>query len=70
MNSLPRIAPPSALQEWRNAAALVRERWTEFLAADRPSRRRAAFTAYTAALDAEESAAAALASESPLPLAA
>jgi hypothetical protein len=69
MNSLPHTTSPSALEDWRNAAALVRERWTEFLAADRPSRRRAAFAAYRDALDAEESAAAVLATES-LPLAA
>jgi hypothetical protein len=69
MNSLPHTFPSSALQEWRNAAALVQDRWTEVLAADRPSRRRAAYTAYDAAIDAEESAAAALATE-PLPLAA
>jgi hypothetical protein len=69
MNSLPRTFPSSALLEWRNAAALVQDRWTEVMAADRPSRRRAAYTAYTTALDAEESAAAALATE-PLPLAA
>ena len=69
MNSLPYTVPSSTLQEWRDAAALVRERWAEFVAADRPSRRRAAFTAYRDALDAEEFAAAALASE-PLPIAA
>ena len=69
MNSLLDNVSPSALVVWRNAAASVRERWTEVLAADRPSRRRAAYTAYHAALDAEESAAAVLVTES-LPLAA
>jgi hypothetical protein len=64
MNSPLDIVPPSALVVWRNAAALVRERWIEFVAADRPSRRRAAFTAYVDALDAEESAAAVLVTES------
>jgi hypothetical protein len=58
MTSQPR---PSALQDWRDAAVLVQGRWNEVLAADRPSRRRAAYTAYRAALDAEESMAAALA---------
>ena len=69
MNSLPDNVSPSQLADWRDAAALVRVRWNAFLAADRPSRRRAAFTAYLTALDAEESAAAVLATES-LPLAA
>jgi hypothetical protein len=69
MNSPLHTFPSSALQEWRNAAALVQDAWAEVLAADRPSRRRAAYSAYTAALDAEESAAAALVTE-PLPLAA
>ena len=69
MNSLPHTVPTSALQEWRNAAVLVQDRWNEVLAADRPSRRRAAYTAYRAALDAEESVAAALATEL-LPMAA
>ena len=64
MNSLLHTFPSSALQEWRNAAALVEDSWAEVLAADRPSRRRAAYSAYTAALDAEESAAASLDTES------
>jgi len=46
---------------WREAEAQVQTRWTAFLAADRPSRRRAAFAAYLAALDAEGAAADALA---------
>ena len=69
MNAQTLTFPSSALQQWRNAAALVQDRWNDVLAADRPSRRRAAYTAYSAALDAEESAAAVLATE-PLPLAA
>jgi hypothetical protein len=46
---------------WREAEAQVQTWWTAFLAADRPSRRRAAFAAYLAALDAEAVAADALA---------
>jgi hypothetical protein len=50
-----------ALDAWREAASVVQTRWDAFLAADRPSRRRAAFADYLAALDAEEDAADALA---------
>jgi len=46
---------------WRETEAQVRAQWAAFLAADRPSRRRAAFAAYLAALDAEAAAADALA---------
>jgi hypothetical protein len=41
---------------WRDAEQLVRWRWSEFLAADRSSRR-GAFAAYVAALRAEAAAA-------------
>ena len=51
----------SALEAWREAEAQVQARWDAFLAADRPSRRRAAFAAYLAALDAEAATADALA---------
>jgi hypothetical protein len=61
-------APASALEDWRDAAALVRDRWDQVLAADRRSRQ-GAHAAYRAALDLEEAAAAVLATES-LPLAA
>jgi hypothetical protein len=50
----------SALEAWRSAAWLVRERWADFLAADGASRADA-FAAYVAALDGEEVAAAMLA---------
>jgi len=50
-----------ALDAWREAEAEVKTRWDVFLAADRPSGRRAAFAAYLAALDAEAAAADALA---------
>jgi hypothetical protein len=50
-----------ALDVWREAEAQVQTRWDAFLAADRPSRRRADFAAYLAALDAEAAAADALA---------
>ena len=46
-----------ALDMWREAEAQVQAQWDAFLAADRPSRRRAAFAAYLAALDAEAVAA-------------
>ena len=46
-----------AFDMWREAEAQVRTRWDAFLAADRPSRRRAAFAAYLTALDAEAAAA-------------
>ena len=45
-----------ALESWRSAAALVRVRWQQFLAADR-STRPGAFAAYVAALDVEAAAA-------------
>lgn len=50
-----------ARARWREAARLVSTRWEVFLAAE-PERRALAFASYTAALDAEESAAAAMAS--------
>jgi hypothetical protein len=56
-------APPSALAEWRDAAALVRDRWDQVLAADQRSRL-GAYLAYHAALDLEAAAAAVLATES------
>ena len=46
-----------ALDAWREAAAQVQARWDAFLAADRPSHRRATFAAYVAALDDEAIAA-------------
>jgi hypothetical protein len=45
------------LEAWREAAELVSTRWTMFVEADAPERRRA-FASYIAALDAEEAAAA------------
>jgi hypothetical protein len=45
-----------ALESWRSAAALVRFRWREFLAAD-GSTRPTTFAAYVAALDVEAAAA-------------
>jgi hypothetical protein len=48
------------LDAWREAEGQVQARWDELLAADRPSRRRTAFAAYMAALDAEAATAAAL----------
>jgi hypothetical protein len=50
-----------ARERWREAARLVSTRWEVFLATE-PERRALAFASYTAALDAEESAAATLAS--------
>lgn len=50
-----------ARKQWRDAAALVSTRWGVFLAAE-PEARAFAFASYVAALDAEESAAAAIAS--------
>ena len=50
-----------ALDVWREAESQVQARWNAFLAADRPSRRRATFAAYLTALDAEAAAAEALA---------
>ncbi len=49
-----------ALDAWREAEAQAQTQWAAFLAADRQSRRRAAFGAYLAALDAEAAAADAL----------
>jgi hypothetical protein len=46
---------------WRDAESQVEAHWNAFLAADRPSRRRATFAAYLTALDAEAAAAEALA---------
>jgi hypothetical protein len=50
-----------AFDAWREAEQELLARWDAYLAADRPSRRRAAFTAYLTALDAEAEAALALA---------
>jgi hypothetical protein len=50
-----------AFDAWREAEQELLARWDACLAADRPSRRRAAFTAYVAALDTETEAAHALA---------
>jgi hypothetical protein len=69
MRFTPHTSQPSALDEWRAAAALVQDRWAQVLTADRHSRRSAAYAAYRAALDAEELAAAVLAGQ-PQPLAA
>ena len=52
--------PDEALDTWRAAEELVRARWQGFLVAEAATRR-GAFAAYTAALDAEEAAATALA---------
>jgi hypothetical protein len=52
-----------ALATWRDAARLVASRWKVFLTADLDSRAWA-FAAYVAALDAEEAAAADLATTS------
>jgi hypothetical protein len=49
----------AALESWRSTAAIVRERWQQFLVADR-STRSGAFAAYVAALDREAAAADAL----------
>ncbi len=46
-----------ARKRWRDAARLVSTRWDAFLAAE-PETRAFAFASYTAALDAEEEAAA------------
>ena len=48
-----------ALEEWREAAALVSARWALFLEAE-PEARAWTFASYVAALDAEEAAAAAM----------
>jgi len=50
-----------ALEVWREAEQLVSGRWGAFLEAEREGRR-FAFASYVAALDAEEAAAAELAS--------
>ena len=50
-----------ALEVWRASELLVSTRWEVFLAAE-PEARRFAFASYVAALDAEEAAAAELAS--------
>ena len=57
-----RTTQPSALEEWRDTAVLVRDRWAEVLAADRGSRP-TAYAAYLAALDLEAAAAAVLATD-------
>jgi hypothetical protein len=53
-----------ALETWREAAALVATRWQLFLKAG-PEGREWAFASYAAALDAEESAAADMATLTP-----
>ena len=53
-----------ALEDWRDAAANVRDRWHQFLAADGEVRR-FAFAAYVAALDREAAAADQLAALAP-----
>ena len=45
-----------ALDEWRTAASLVRERWDRLLIAE-PTARPASYAAYVAALDLEAAAA-------------
>jgi hypothetical protein len=50
-----------AFDTWREAEQELLARWDAYLAADRPSRRRAAFAAYLTALDTEAEAALALA---------
>ena len=52
--------PARASKRWRHAARLVSARWDVFLVAERKARA-FAFASYTAALDAEEAAAAELA---------
>jgi hypothetical protein len=68
MSFLLHTTRPSALEDWRDAAALVRDRWDQLLATDRGERGNA-YAAYGAALDLEEAAAAVLATER-MPLAA
>jgi hypothetical protein len=46
-----------AFDAWQQAERELLARWDAYLAADRPSRRRAAFADYVAALDAEADAA-------------
>jgi len=61
-----RVNPEAqALDEWREAADLVRVRWATFLEADAQTRRWA-FASYVAALDAEEAAARELSTQSAL----
>jgi hypothetical protein len=50
-----------ALMEWRDAAELVSSRWRTYVEVE-PEARAFAFASYVAALDAEEAAAAGLAS--------
>jgi hypothetical protein len=47
----------NAFDAWHEAELELLARWDAYLAADRPSRRRAAFAAYVAALDTEAEAA-------------
>ena len=62
MFTIDRIDPRAeALEVWRDAEQLVSTRWDAFLEAG-PETRRFAFASYVAALDAEEVAAAELAS--------
>jgi hypothetical protein len=62
MFMIDRIDPRThALGVWRDAEQLVATRWDAFLEAE-PETRRFAFACYVAALDAEEAAAAELAS--------
>jgi hypothetical protein len=49
-----------ALEGWRSAAEMARDRWTQFTVADRATRP-FMFAAYEAALDREEAAASELA---------
>ena len=62
MFSIDRTDPRAeALEVWRASELLVSTRWEVFLTAE-PEARRFAFASYVAALDAEEAAAAELAS--------
>jgi hypothetical protein len=62
MFAIDRIDPRTqSLEVWRDAEQLVASRWDAFLEAE-PETRRFAFASYVAALDAEEAAAAELAS--------
>jgi hypothetical protein len=62
MFTIDRINPRArALEVWRDAEQLVSTRWDTFLKAE-PEARRFSFASYLAALDAEEAAAAELAS--------
>ena len=56
--------PLQAVEAWREAVRLVRNRWHVFLEAD-PACRSSAFASYVAALDAEEVAAFELAALTP-----